>query len=96
MHFLGVNILVGDTIKDLVVLVNEDLKMDQQCTLDSKKANRLLGCIKKALHQHLRILFKPLCRALVSPHIEYDEQFWSQYFKKDIGLLEKIPHRATK
>jgi len=32
----------------------------------------------------------------VRPHIEFCTQAWNPYYAKDIDLLEKIQHRATK
>lgn len=92
----GDNLLVADTVRDLGVLVNEDFKMGQQCTSASNKANRLLGYIKKSVSSRSRDIILPLYKGLVRPHMEYGVQFWSPYLKKDIDLLEKVQHRATK
>ena len=37
-----------------------------------------------------------LYKSLVRPHLNYCMQVWSPHMRKDIDLIEKIQHRATK
>ncbi|KAJ7415311.1 rna-directed dna polymerase from mobile element jockey-like [Pitangus sulphuratus] len=88
---LGDDLLQNSSVeKDLGVLVDNKLSMSQQCVLVAKKANRILGCIRKNTASRSREVILPLHSALMWPYLECCVQFWTPQHKRDMVLLDQV------
>ncbi|PKU47846.1 hypothetical protein llap_1826 [Limosa lapponica baueri] len=93
---LGTELLESSSAqRDPGVLVDNKLTMRQQCALVAKKANGLLGCIKKSVASRLREVVLLFYSALVRRHLEYCVQF-CLLEQKNMELLERVQQSVTK
>ena len=92
----GQKINTSTSVKDLGITVTRDLKFSQQCSEAAKKANRMLGFIKRNFIFKSKDIVIPLYKSLVRPHLEYCVQYWAPHLSKDITKLESVQRRATK
>ena len=60
------------------------------------KANQLLGLIKRTFSYMDSDLMRLLFISVIRPHLEYANVVWYPFLKKDIDLIERVQHRATK
>jgi len=72
------------------------LKWERQYIEAVKKANKMLGLIKRNFHDKSKGIIIPLYKSLVRPHLEYCCQVWSPYFNEGSNLIEGVQRRAAK
>ncbi len=82
--------------RDLGVMIDSNGKSSEQCMLAVKKANSVLGMIKRNIQFKSKDVIVRLYKSLVRPRLEYCVQAWCPYLQKDIDILEKVQRRATK
>ncbi|XP_070547365.1 uncharacterized protein [Ptychodera flava] len=82
--------------KDLGVLIHQSLKPTRMGVESARKANKVLGLIKRTMSYKSKDIIVRLYKQLVRPNLEYAVQAWSPWMAKDISILEKVQRRATK
>jgi len=92
----GVKLQLVKEEKNLGVTVSADMKWERQCIEAIKKANKMLGLIKRNFQDKSKDTVIPLYKSLVRPHLKYCCQVWSPYLSKDINLIEGVQRMATK
>ena len=90
----GKPLVVHESKRDLGVIVQSNLKVDQQCCKAANEANRKLGMIKRGFRNKTRAVMLPLYKAMVRPHLDYCIQAWRPHLRKDIDRLEKVGYRG--
>ena len=82
--------------KDLGIVIDDELKFHKQTAAAIKKANGVLGVIKKSFALLDETTLPMLYKTLVRPHLEYGNVIWGPFYKEDIKAIEKVQRRATK
>ena len=82
--------------KDLGIIICNDLKPGKHFSEIVKTANKITGFIGRAFDYKSEKVILTLYNALVRPHLEYCVQFWSPYYRKDIGKLERVLRKFIK
>ena len=82
--------------KDLGIIISEDMKQRKHIAEIVKRANKLLGMIRRSITcKNIQVIMN-LYKSLVRPILDYGSAIWNPYLKQDIIKLEKVQRRATK
>ena len=92
----------GQTLKwqsnqrNLGVLISNSCLPADQCAQAAKKANQVLGHIHRSFSCKTSDIMLQIYKVFIRPHLEYAVTAWSPWLRKDIKVLEKMQHRATR
>ena len=75
--------------KVLGVLVDDELKFHRQTAAAVKKANAVLGMLKKSFVLFHEVTLPLLYKSLVRPHLEYGNVIWGPLLKQWNGYKEE-------
>ena len=82
--------------KDIGVHVDDNLSFKDHIYTKVKKANAVMGIIRRTFDYLDQNMFLQLFKSLVRPLIETSVAVWAPYKKTDIAELERVQRRATK
>ena len=94
---MGKHILEAtDQEKDLGVMIDPTLKFHVHTAAATKKANQILGVVKKTYTTRDAVSITTLYKSMVRPHLEYGNTIWGPFFVGDANSVEAVQRRATK
>ena len=82
--------------KDVGVIFTNNLKFDEHINNAVKKANQMVGLIRRSFEYIDKDMFLKLYKSIVRPQLEYANVVWHPLFQRQKILLEKVQRRATK
>ena len=82
--------------KDLGIIIDSELTFHSHISNQIRKANAIVGLIRRSFTHLDCKSFKKLFTAFVRPHLEYGQPVWAPYLKKYIDMIENVQIRATK
>ena len=82
--------------KDLGVVVDSELAFAEHITEKVKKANSIVGIIRRSFSRLDKDTFVKLFTTFVRHHLEYGQAVWSPHLRKYIKMIENVQIRATK
>ena len=95
-HLNGHPLEVTRNEKDLGVIIDDTFRFHDHTATAVKKANQILGVIKKSYNTRDKTTIGTLYKALVRPHLEYGNAIWGPFYLGDIRKVEAVQRRATK
>ena len=98
-HLYDINGDIVKTVveeKDLGIIIDEKLNFHKHILTATKKANSILGCIRRAIKYKDREMIIPLYIAHVRSRLEYGSVIWNPYLTQDKKRIEYVQRRATK
>jgi hypothetical protein len=83
-------------MRDLGVIVTDDLKFSMHCTSVAQKAFNMTNLFFRAFKCRDRDFLTSFFTIYIRPLVEYATPVWSPHLQKDILLIEKVQRKFTK
>ena len=82
--------------KDIGVHIDNKFNFRSYIYTVSKKADSILGLIRRSFDYIYKEILNILLTSLVRPKLEYGNIVWSPYYKKDIKAIQNVQRRGSK
>jgi len=93
---MGIPLSSTNEEKDLGVTFNDKFASTINCNKVCKASQRVIGLIRRNIHNRSKEGMIILYKTLVRPLLDYCCQVWKPHLKRDINSVEKIQKRYTK
>ena len=77
-------------------MIDDKLRFHVHAASATKKANQMLGVIKRTYVTRDANTISTLYKSMVRPHLEYGNAIWGPCYIGDLKLVEGVQRRATK
>ena len=77
-------------------MIDPTLKFHVHASAATKKANQILGVVKKTYTTRDATSISTLYKSMVRPHLEYGNVIWGPFYVGDAKSVEAVQRRATK
>ena len=81
--------------KDIGVIIDSELSFESHISAKVKKANQMMGLIRRVFTFMGKEMFIRLYTAFVRSHLEFSQVVWAPWKRKFIRLIEAVQERAT-
>ena len=85
-----------DSAKYLGLTLTSDLKWNTHISNTTRKANSILGLLRRNLKTASQTLKTQAYQSLVRPHLEYAATVWSPHTAENANKLEMVQRRAAR
>lgn len=82
--------------EDLGIVVQDDLKSSHHVAKIVKKANAVLGQVRRSFSVRRPEVVVDIYKAFVRPHLEFIAPVWNPWLRKDVALIEGVQRRAIR
>ena len=86
----------ADQEKDLGITIDNELTFKNHIQQITRKANSVMGIIRRGFDHLDKDTFLPLYTHLVRSHLEFGQSIWNPRWKGDVRMLESVQKCATK
>ena len=92
----GNNITKVHTVKDLGILISDNLKWTPYLNQIKSKASRLCCLILRSFKTNNLETYKTAYNTYIRPIMEYNTSIWTPHLKSEIKLIESVQQKFTK
>ena len=92
----GCTLEVTTQERDFGVIIDNELKFHVHTAAAVKKANQVLGIIKRSYCTRDADTVSILYKVMVRPLLEYGNVIWGPHYRMDMKSVESVQRRATK